>query len=592
MRSFIYLLILLFLSQKCFSEDDLTIEEEEYYDDEEMEIEDEPEVETVQEPEYTPPSEVLGASIFENFQDEEAFNKRWTHSSNPSFSARFEVGTGGDNPSISAEKGLFVPREAQRYAIFGSLDEVFNFEEQNTFVVQYEVRLHNDLQCGGGYIKLASKQGEGWTAGDVTNETPYTVMFGPDKCGGTNKVHFIWRFQNPVSGEYEEHHLKQSPSPAGTSDRRSHLYTLVMRSDNSFEIFIDKTSQIKGDLLTDFEPPLVPPKQIHDPSDEKPEEWVDDAKIPDPDASKPVDWDEDAPRRIPDPEAEKPDGWNDDATVEIEDPDAQEPEDWDQEDDGEWEAPLIENPACSVGCGKWKAPMIDNPDFKGRWHAPMVDNPDYIGEWEPKQIDNPAYFEETTPFEKLDSVAGIVVDIWTMQRGIEYDNMYVGSSEDTAYELTKAWEIRHKFQNEAMKSSSPSADGESNETLGEVVDLVKDNWVQILATVSILVFTFVYFVCCKEDPVEQIPAAEEPVAEGPQEKEALDTRAKMEKEAMLKADEEKKRKQRIKYKTRKKQPPTDYPEVGSGKRNKVAQSDKNFLFNLLCNVDLNATFFG
>merc|ERR1712187_874824 len=114
--------------------------------------------------------------------------------------------------------------------------------KETTFVVQYEVRLHEGLQCGGAYIKLASKQDGDFKPSDVTNNTPYTVMFGPDKCGTTNKVHFIWKFQNPVSGEFEEHHLKNPPSAQGTSDKRSHLYTLVIRSNNDFEIFIDKKS--------------------------------------------------------------------------------------------------------------------------------------------------------------------------------------------------------------------------------------------------------------------------------------------------------------------------------------------------------------
>jgi hypothetical protein len=54
----------------------------------------EAEVEIV-EPEYNPPSEVLGAFLFENFQDEAAFEKTWTHSTNPEFSGQFQVGTGG-----------------------------------------------------------------------------------------------------------------------------------------------------------------------------------------------------------------------------------------------------------------------------------------------------------------------------------------------------------------------------------------------------------------------------------------------------------------------------------------------------------------
>lgn len=45
-------------------------------------------------------------------------------------------------------------------------------------------------------------------------------------------------------------------------------------------------NSITGSLLEDFEPPVNPPKEIEDPEDKKPEDWVDEAKIPDPDATK------------------------------------------------------------------------------------------------------------------------------------------------------------------------------------------------------------------------------------------------------------------------------------------------------------------
>jgi hypothetical protein len=38
--------------------------------------------------------------------------------------------------------------------------------------------------------------------------------------------------------------------------------------------------------LTDFNPPVNPPKEIDDPEDKKPEDWVDAKRIPDPDATK------------------------------------------------------------------------------------------------------------------------------------------------------------------------------------------------------------------------------------------------------------------------------------------------------------------
>lgn len=53
-------------------------------------------------------------------------------------------------------------------------------------------------------------------------------MFGPDKCGATNKVHFIFRHKNPLTGDYEEKHLEATPSPKIT--KTTALYTLIIKS--------------------------------------------------------------------------------------------------------------------------------------------------------------------------------------------------------------------------------------------------------------------------------------------------------------------------------------------------------------------------
>jgi calnexin len=54
-------------------------------------------------------------------------------------------------------------------------------------VVQYEVKLDETLSCGGAYVKLFTAD-EGRAADDFDNDTPYAIMFGPDRCGTTNKV--------------------------------------------------------------------------------------------------------------------------------------------------------------------------------------------------------------------------------------------------------------------------------------------------------------------------------------------------------------------------------------------------------------------
>merc|ERR1712196_508857 len=228
----------------------------------------------------------------------------------------------------------------------------------------------------------------------------------------------------------------------------------------------DKETKKSGSLLEDFDPPVNPPKQIDDPTDEKPEDWVDEAKIEDPEASK--------------------------------------PEDWDEEDDGEWEAPLVDNPACAAaGCGEWSPAMIENPD--------------YIGEWKPKQIDNPAFFETENPFVELDSIAGVAIDIWTMQRGIEYDNVYVGVSEDAAYELAANWEIRSKYQKAAM-GTNDSKSGGASDMLSTVKEFVEENTIAVGVT-ALLILLASYFMCCGSSNDLPAPPAQEEAEEAAEESE-------------------------------------------------------------------------
>lgn len=70
--------------------------------------------------------------------------------------------------------------------------------------------------------------------------------------------------------------------------------------DNSYQVLIDDEVASEGSLLEDFSPSVNPDKEIDDPEDKKPEDWVDEAQIRDPAAVKPEDWDEDEPFQIVD----------------------------------------------------------------------------------------------------------------------------------------------------------------------------------------------------------------------------------------------------------------------------------------------------
>jgi len=184
------------------------------------------------------------------------------------------------------------------------------------------------LTCGGAYIKLLTYSDD-LDLAKFQDKTPYSIMFGPDKCGMSSKVHLIIRFENPTTGEVEEKHSKQSTDSMDFfTDKKTHLFTLIIHSDSTYHIVIDQTPFLKGNLLEDLTPPINPPKEIDDPNDKMPADWDEREKIPDPEATKPDDWDEDAPAKIPDPDAVKPENWLDDGPEYIPDPDATTPEDW------------------------------------------------------------------------------------------------------------------------------------------------------------------------------------------------------------------------------------------------------------------------
>ena len=88
-------------------------------------------------------------------------------------------------------------------------------------------------------------------------------MFGPDVCGFTNRIHVIINYGG-------KNHLKKTDITY-LPDNLSHVYTLVIRPDNSYEVFVDNESKASGKLDEDFD--LLLPKEISDPDEVMPEDW-------------------------------------------------------------------------------------------------------------------------------------------------------------------------------------------------------------------------------------------------------------------------------------------------------------------------------
>ena len=203
--------------------------------------------------------------------------------------------------------GMQASEDMKFHSISAPLDKKASTTD-GTLVVQFTVK-HEKKDyafCGGGYIKLLPGKVDGKQFG---GDTPYSIMFGPDLCGyDVSRIHLIFEHNGENLLKTDEIKLDYADK-----DEFTHLYTLVLEKDGSYEVFLDQDSKAQGNIVDGWD---FPDKEIKDPEVSKPEDWVDTKKIPD-------------------PEAVKPDGY-DDIPAEIPDPEAEQPEDWDAEEDGEW----------------------------------------------------------------------------------------------------------------------------------------------------------------------------------------------------------------------------------------------------------------
>ncbi|OXA53227.1 calnexin [Folsomia candida] len=402
---------------------------------------------------YESPTPIGDYHFAEHFDDVEAAKKRWIMSKAQKEEQDNVFKYEGQwdfefplNRMFPTDKALILKSKAKLHAISAKLDKPFDFTDK-PLIVQYEVNFQNGMDCGGAYIKLISNS-KNMGLPTFNDKTPYTIMFGPDKCGSDMKIHFIFRHKNPINGTFSEKHSKRPSNRVEESygDKKPHLYRLKLTPDNKFEVFVDDRLINSGSLLDDMEPKVNPPMEIEDPNQVKPADWDEREKIPDPTAEKPEDWDEDAPMKIPDPNANPPSGWLIEEPEMVPDPTAIQPQDWDDSMDGSWEAPLITNPKCATapGCGSWSPPQIDNPEFKGKWKPPMISNPNYKGKWIPAKIPNPDYFEDKEPF-KMTSIGAVGLELWTMTDQVLFDNFIISNDQSVVDDWTsKTWELKRR----------------------------------------------------------------------------------------------------------------------------------------------------
>uniref|UniRef100_A0A4W5Q372 Calreticulin n=1 Tax=Hucho hucho TaxID=62062 RepID=A0A4W5Q372_9TELE len=256
----------------------------------------------------------------EQFEDGDAWKSRWVESKHKSDYGKFVLTAGKFYGDVENDKGLQTSQDARFYSASSRFESVSNKDQP--LVIQFTVKHEQNIDCGGGYIKLFPAD---LNQEEMHGESTYNIMFGEYKHPICNRKH--WKVGSICNNLF------------------------LFNPDNTYEVKIDNKKVESGSLEEDWD--FLPPKKIKDPDAEMPDDWDEKENIDDPEDKKPEDWD--VAETIPDPDAKKPD-------------------DWDDEMDGEWEPPMVTNPDYK---GEWKPKQIDNPAYKGKWVHPEIDNPDY-----------------------------------------------------------------------------------------------------------------------------------------------------------------------------------------------------------------------
>ncbi|XP_051723636.1 calreticulin 3b [Ctenopharyngodon idella] len=362
----------------------------------------------------------------EQFLDGDAWKSRWVNSEHKSDYGQFKLTAGNFYGDAEKDKGLQTSQDARFYATSARFDSFSN--EDKPLVVQFTVKHEQKIDCGGGYVKVFPAD---LNQADMHGDSQYYLMFGPDICGySTKKVHVIFNYKG------KNHLIKKEIKCK--DDELTHLYTLILNPDQTYEVKIDNEKVESGSLEEDWD--FLPPKKIKDPEAKKPEDWDDRAKIDDETDTKPEDWDK--PENIPDPDAKKP-------------------EDWDEDMDGEWE------PA-----------MIPNPEYKGEWKPKQIDNPNYKGVWVHPEIDNPEYSPDSQIY-KFDNIGVLGLDLWQVKSGTIFDNFIitddVKEAEDFGNETWGATKDPEKKMKEEQDEKKRKEEEEKNKEQSTEADEDEDD---------------------------------------------------------------------------------------------------------------------
>ncbi|XP_031803829.1 calreticulin-3 isoform X1 [Sarcophilus harrisii] len=336
----------------------------------------------------------------EEFLDGESWRNRWIPSTNDSNFGHFRLSSGKFYGDIQKDKGLQTTENAKFYAISSRFKPFSN--KGKTLVIQYTVKHEQKMDCGGGYIKIFPSDLD---QKNLNGKSQYYIMFGPDICGfDIKKVHVILFYK-------DQYHSNKKPIRCKV-DGFTHLYTLTLRPDLTYEVKIDTDIIESGNIEEDWNLRL---RKLEKSAMKMPKNWEksQNDKLSDVPSQ---DWD----KHFLDASANKPSDWN-------------------SELDGEWQPSVIQQTKYKHGL---KSQNMDNSDYKDVWLHQKIESSGYLQDFELSEYEN---------------IGVIGLELWQVRSGTIFDNFLITDDENYAAEFgLKTWGRTKNTYFFSKPSSSPT----------------------------------------------------------------------------------------------------------------------------------------
>lgn len=168
-------------------------------------------------------SQLDPASVFEQFDYENIESSPWQLSTAQKFDegrneimayeGQWEIKESDSSVAkgLDGDKALTMMSRARHHGITRFLENQVQ-ESNGVFVVQYEVKFTNSIDCSGSYIKLFSAESP-----EELSFDSYLIMFGPDICSTSNSIKMLLNSDQ----------ISLKHPPMARKDELSNLYTLI-----------------------------------------------------------------------------------------------------------------------------------------------------------------------------------------------------------------------------------------------------------------------------------------------------------------------------------------------------------------------------